>query len=157
MRCCNTLQHTATHCNTQVVVEVVHPNAQLQQTAVHCNTLQHTATHCNTQVVVEVVRPNAQLQHIVIHFNTLQCTATHCNTLQHTGGSEGSAPKCAAALRGWSFHIRGLLPSCSGMLQYVAVCCSVLQHDLSTLEAFCRLAQVCCSMMQCVAVCCSVL
>ena len=30
------LQHTATHCNT------------LQHTATHCNTLRHTATHCNT-------------------------------------------------------------------------------------------------------------
>ena len=30
------LQHTATHCNT------------LQHTTTHCNTLQHTATHCNT-------------------------------------------------------------------------------------------------------------
>jgi len=30
------LQHTATYCNT------------LQHTATHCNTLQHTATHCNT-------------------------------------------------------------------------------------------------------------
>jgi len=31
---CNTLQHTATHCNT------LH--------ATHCNALQRTATHCNT-------------------------------------------------------------------------------------------------------------
>ena len=30
------IQHTATHCNT------------LQHTATHCNTLQHTAAHCNT-------------------------------------------------------------------------------------------------------------
>jgi len=33
--CYHTLQHTATHCNTQY-------------TATHCNTLQHTATH-NTE------------------------------------------------------------------------------------------------------------
>ena len=32
---CNTLQHTATHCNTT-------------HTATRCNTLQHVATHCNT-------------------------------------------------------------------------------------------------------------
>jgi len=57
---CNTLQHTATHCNTP------------QHTATHCNTLQHTATHCNA------------LQHTATHCNTLQHTATHCNTLQHT-------------------------------------------------------------------------
>ena len=60
---CNTLQHPATHCNT------------LQHTAIHCNTPQHTATHCNT------------LQHTAIHCNTLQLTATHYNTLQHTGNN----------------------------------------------------------------------
>jgi len=53
---CSTLQHTATHCST------------LQRTATHCNTLQHTAAHCDT------------LQHTATHRNTLQHTATHCNT-----------------------------------------------------------------------------
>jgi len=56
---CNTLQHTATHCESV-----------LQHTATHCNTLQHTATHCNT------------LQHTATHYNTLQQTAN--NTLQQT-------------------------------------------------------------------------
>jgi len=36
----NTLQHTATHCNTL-------QHNTLQHTATHCNTLQHTATHCS--------------------------------------------------------------------------------------------------------------
>ena len=55
---CNTLQHTATLCNT------------LQ----HRNTLEHIATHCNTGIRYL----------LVTHCNTLQHTATHCNTLQHT-------------------------------------------------------------------------
>ena len=67
-RVCNTLQHTATHCNT------LHALQHSAHTATHCNTvhaLQHTATHCTQR-------------------NTLQHsahTATHCNTqhtLQHT-------------------------------------------------------------------------
>ena len=64
-RVCNTLQHTATHCNT------LHALQHSAHTATHCNTvhtLQHTATHST-------------------HCNTLQHsahTATHCNTSQHT-------------------------------------------------------------------------
>jgi len=37
---CNTLQHTATHCNTKLKAMITS----------HCNTLQHTATHCNTKL-----------------------------------------------------------------------------------------------------------
>jgi len=65
---CNTLQHTATHCNTHethvnkssgqiatrynsggesLVTRLSANKLQLQYTATHCNTLQHTATHCN--------------------------------------------------------------------------------------------------------------
>jgi hypothetical protein len=80
--CCNTLQHTATHCNTLQERERQQRGALLQHTATHCSTLQHTArerasakrcfvaTHCNT------------LQHTATHCSTLQHTATHCNTLQ---------------------------------------------------------------------------
>jgi len=39
----DTLQHTATHCNTL-------QNTALKHTATHYNTLQHTATHCNTLI-----------------------------------------------------------------------------------------------------------
>ena len=54
---CNTLQHTAIHCNTLLTREepVSRPRAT------HCNTLQHTATHCNTLLTREepVLRPRA--------------------------------------------------------------------------------------------------
>jgi len=75
---CNTLQHTATQCQT------------LQQ-----NTLWHTVTHCNslqskhnhathrTPLWAKYTHCNT-LQHIATHRNTLQHTATHYNTLQHT-------------------------------------------------------------------------
>ena len=51
MYVCNTLQHTATHCNalqqTKHSATAPHCNT-LQHTAAHCNTLQHTATHEGT-------------------------------------------------------------------------------------------------------------
>ena len=50
---CNTLHHTASHCNT------------LLRIATHCNTLQHTTSHCNVLLC------------IATRCNTLQHTATH--------------------------------------------------------------------------------
>ena len=83
---CNTLQHTATHCNVHLTQGLFTPlqivKVSLQHTATHCNTLQHTATHYNTLHL----HCNA-LQRIATHCNTLQHTAsrcTHCNALQHT-------------------------------------------------------------------------
>ena len=69
----NTLQHTATHCNTLSVglCLFVRPLAfavslqHIAHSTLH-NTLQHTATLCNT------------LQHTTIHYNTLQYAVTHC-------------------------------------------------------------------------------
>jgi len=57
---CNTLQHTATHCNTR---------KYSNDRAARCNTLQHTATHCNTR-------------------KYSNDRATRCNTLQHTAAQE---------------------------------------------------------------------
>jgi len=43
---CNTLQHTATHCNTRKGVPSSRSRwRRVPHTATHCNTLQHTATH----------------------------------------------------------------------------------------------------------------
>jgi len=108
-----TLQHTATHCNTEIVGETVECVAVVEalkrtyqpctrrRAATHCNTLQHTATHCNTlqhtashcitlqhisthcNTLHEMSHSNKTLQHTATHCNTLQHTATHCNTLQH--------------------------------------------------------------------------
>jgi len=51
-----------------------------------------------------------------------------------------------------NYHRHGV-----GVLQYVAVCCSALQHTDLPLEYLCTCVAVCCSMWQYVAVCCSVL
>ena len=76
---CNTLQHTATHCNKRLSLLVrsagptlVGNKCALYHSATHCNTLQHTAAHCS------------RLQQTAAHCNTLQHTAAHCSTLQHT-------------------------------------------------------------------------
>jgi len=45
LRHCNTLQHTATHCNTQCLVCF---RISLRKTHLMSQTLQHTATYCNT-------------------------------------------------------------------------------------------------------------
>ena len=88
---CNTLQHTATHHEWQMMgllssslfllcffaLSMANGGSLLfLKTASNCNMLQHAATLCNT------------LQHTATHCNTLQHTATHCNTLQHIVNGE---------------------------------------------------------------------
>ena len=59
-----TLQYTATHCyNT------------LQQTATHCNTLQHSATHCSTLLNTATHCNTLREWGILL---TLRHTTTHC-------------------------------------------------------------------------------
>jgi len=104
---CNTLQLTATHCNTlqhTVCVHIIdilvvkHPvDTRADQkdlyhlegtAATRCNTLQHAATRCNTRIHCNKERSiqfwRSRLQHTTTYCNTLQHTATHCNTQQHT-------------------------------------------------------------------------
>ena len=109
--CCNTLQHTATHCNT-IRDSATHPCTDccntLQHTATHCNTMQHNAPQCETQrhthaLVAETHCNTLQHMHTCVQvpeleawndedtatvsntpIHLLQHTATHCNTLQHT-------------------------------------------------------------------------
>ena len=73
---CNTLQHTATHCNQMSTSRHAYVCCSvLQCVAVYCNTMQHTATHCNQM---------STSRHLYLCCSVLQCTATRCNTLQHT-------------------------------------------------------------------------
>jgi len=45
----DSLQLSATHCNTLATIDIKTIGfTPLQHTATHCNTLQHTATHCNS-------------------------------------------------------------------------------------------------------------
>ena len=85
---CNTLQHTATHCNRAVWATLTwvwqHSATRVwQHSATHYNTLQRTATHCNT----------------------LQHTATHCNTLQHTYPTHEFVSITSPVLSDSHFHL----------------------------------------------------
>ena len=57
---CDTLPHTATHCNT----------------ANHCHTLQHSLV---LEIGVGVPLNFDTLRHTATHYNSLRTTATHCN------------------------------------------------------------------------------
>ena len=135
---------TATHCN------------RMQHTATHrdnLNSLQHTARHCNIAVQKQqhvlagvhscVFARCSTLLHTkstATHCNTLQHTATHCNTLQHTALLQCKNNGCSLIYK----DVSSLAESCQfhpGMLQCVAVCCSVL-----------RCVAVCCDVLQSVAV-----
>jgi len=92
---CNTLQHSATHFWICTGMTTTHCNT-MQHTAPYCNILQHTATHCNTLQYTATLCN--ERQHIATHCNklrwddcnTLQCIAAqmhcsvYCNALQHT-------------------------------------------------------------------------
>jgi len=71
---CHTLQHTATHCNTNIKRGVCHLWMRRVQQMTRrmsfrwmCHVAREFVAECNTR-----------------QGNTLQHTATHCNTLQHT-------------------------------------------------------------------------
>jgi len=96
----NTLQHTATHCNTSGLLRMfTNVTSGCNTSATHCNTLQHTATHCNTSGLLRMfTKCDIWLQH---KYNTLQHTATHCNTsglvrmfTNVTSGCNTSATHC---------------------------------------------------------------
>jgi len=154
------MRHTATHHNT-----LQHTATNLPHTGTHCNTLwpfldndmQISWIYCNTS------------QHNATRRNTLQHTATHCNTLQHTIIRLGQwhedllnlcANMCACLYYVcqtkdicWQLRIFKHVLFVWGVLQCVAVCCSVL-HLVSALNCWISF-HVCCSAG--VAVCCVVL
>ena len=117
---CITLQHTATHCN-KLHHTATHCST-LQHTASHCNTLQHTATHCNT--LQHTASHCITLLHTASHCNTLQHTATHCTTLQHTAAHCNTCVKILKSQRSAGIFFSTWS---SSVLQYCAVCCSVLK------------------------------
>ena len=101
---CNTLQHTATHYNTQChiylgvsdhtllsalqwKIPMHHCNAlqHTAMTATYCNKHEHTATHCNTlQHLPLSTRSHSLVCSTRANLHApLQHTATHGNTLQH--------------------------------------------------------------------------
>jgi len=168
---CNTLQHTATYCNTQrqcvpvafifsyytgtgrlkAAFEVV------QCVVAWCSMSQCAPVYCSV------------MQCVAACYIVLQCVAVVCAILCTDHGTRSSS------------HGTAVVVHC-GMMQNVAVCCSMLKCDVVCCSApqfvaaccscVCNLTHhydtqcgsrsgavtVCCSVMQqCVAVCCSVL
>jgi len=130
---CNTLLHTATHCNTlqctaqQLICSAPH-NTGLHESLW---TLQHTATHYGSD---ESLLVYLTLQHTVPHRKTLQHTATHGHTLQHIATQHVSTRlHCSAryASACVSFGICGGLYARA--LQLIAQHCSTLQHTVPLL------------------------
>jgi len=130
----NTLQHTATPCNTPIhVPQGLWGISQVS----HCNTLQHIATHRYT----------------------LQHPATHCNTLQHTGLRTSRSMRDGSSLtkvrhgatsisstvetwKKWRIFVTNCRATvnrcvavCCSVLQCVAACCSVLQVESCALRS----------------------
>jgi len=76
---------TAIHCTNELhevrewSLNVNVSRDTMQHTATNCNTLQQTATHCTN----EVDQVQEWSLNIISSRHTLQRTATHCNALQH--------------------------------------------------------------------------
>jgi len=82
----NRLQHTAAHCNTDLLLISASRTAAFGS-ATHCNTLQHTLA---TQIYLSSAPHELQLpvlHHTATDCNRRQQTATDCSTLQHRSTS----------------------------------------------------------------------
>ena len=109
---CNTVQRTATHCNTSLAHIIRAPLAGHHITARHCKTLQDTATQ---ELLTLLARPSRS----TISPQDTDHTATHCNTLQHKSNSH-----CQSTPHGTPYHFK--------TLQHTATHCNTLQHKSSS-------------------------
>ena len=144
----NTMQHTATLCDTLQQDLLHYYKITLQHTAIHCNATQHTATHCNTlqptathcnrtyatNTVLRLLRGTSiHCKILQTHHNTLQRTVTHRNTMQHT------ATLCNA-LQYTEMHCNTLQHTAAhcSTLQHTAAHCSTLQNTATHTATHCN-------------------
>jgi len=126
----NTLQHTATHCNTlQPHCNHTFTDWELLHIAwaraAYCNTLRHTATHCNA------------LQRTATYYNTLQLSATQCNSLQHT------ATTLQRHCNNTKLRVVTCCKRASYTLQLTATHCNTLQHTATHSNTLQHIATYC--------------
>jgi len=133
---CNTLEITATQCNTHKVVE------EACRPTTHCNTLQLNATQCNKSQGGE---GGSSL------YNSLQRNATHCNILQHT--TEWQKRLVVLILQVLQVLFAGFVLQMSR--QFLGSFAEEMKYEKSFPPR--RHFVGCCSVLQCVAVCYSVL
>ena len=148
---CNTMQHTATHCDTVFHRDpsqksalytmcymkvpyrcllrnfVSHNPWSTNDAVTHCNILQNTSTHCNTLQNTNTVLHTVSVTTAKLPL-TLQRTATHCNTLQniatHCKTLQHTATHCST-LQHIATH--------RNTMQHTATHCNTL-HQLKLLE-----------------------
>ena len=128
--CCSVLQCVAVCCSV------------LQCVAVCCSVMQCVAVCCSVlyskKEMSSKIKKIRNEECVAVNYEMLRCSEEYCSH------KKGSFSKTNWELR--------------GVLQCVAVCCSVLQSPKSLLfQIRIRKWGVCCSVLQCVAVCCSVL
>ena len=133
----DTLQYTATHCNTLQHIDILGEHGfHSRHAAAHCNTLQHLnmldgqGYHLQITQHTKTLNPKPHSVYItplfwyvssqqicwvgkVIIYDTLYHTATHCNILQH------AATRCNT-LQHTATHCN--------TLQHTATYCNTLQH-----------------------------
>ena len=111
---CNTLQHIATHCNTQARLqrEKLPVHVSCKYVAVCCSVLQCVAVRCSALHCVAV--PCRALQCVAVCCSALQCATV----LSVCYGSPATRTAVSACL----VHM------CCSVLQCVVVCCSALLH-----------------------------
>ena len=121
----------------------------LQSVAVYCNIICCNTPQKIASAFVWCALFNVATCLIMVHSVAEYCNRIRCNTLQKFG----------------SVFVKVVVPSveCRNMLQFVAVCCSILQHTtLQYTARNCRCICVvpfieCCSVLDNVAFCCSIL
>jgi len=112
---CNTLQHTATHCNTHVYDTII---ANVYATSiVEVCTIRVSPVFCSVLQCVAVCWwcRMCSIQVSSVCCSVLQCVAVCCSVLQCVDGVE-----CVR------YQYRQCVAVCCSVLQCVAVCCSVL-------------------------------
>ena len=142
---CNTLQHTATHCNTHLREQsriARNAAANTQCVAVYCSVLHFVAVCCSVLQCIAVCCSVPETEPAT-HCNTLQHTATHCNTLQHTATGDRTCNEGTlrsyiyishAFFDGYSSTVQGLFDWFEVDLGFTEV--SFIQIDLCVLCVF---------------------
>ena len=93
----DSLQHTATHCNTLQHTAIRTGGTRCRFAATHqqpCHSLHHTASYCTT------------LHHTAPYCTAPHRTAPHCNTLQHRNTLQHTQVQQAVHLLGIHVHTR---------------------------------------------------
>ena len=139
---CNTLQHAATHCNCilkDMLEDQMSRVRDTLDTTSHCNTLQHTATHVCWTLSEDMLKNMPRGAHSApdplntMHFATsrLQHTATPCNTLHQQ----------------IQIHCVFRQVNCS-TLQHTATYCNILQHTATRCDTLQHTASHCITLQQ---------